>query len=137
MPNNEKIRYLANFRFVQSDKNFMKYFIPSSYIVTPHVCTRGKAIGLPERPSVVVDSTKITISHVLGICARCKHNQLVDISEKYTLRIAKGLLVLQIVHFLSACLWFIDCMLKLSVGKGHQVMKHLCSRVLRYICYSG
>ena len=55
--------------------------------------------------------------------------------------------MLQIVHFCSACLWFINhthllaCiivllmqlrMLKLCVGKGHQVMKLLCIRVLQY-----
>ena len=36
---------------------------------------------------VVVVGTKIARSHVLGICACCKHNQLVDIGEK-PLRIA-------------------------------------------------
>ena len=35
---------------------------------------------------VVVVSTKIARSHVLGICACCKHNQLVDIGEKLVLR---------------------------------------------------
>ena len=80
-----------------------------------------------------------------------KHNQSVDIGEKlvctqfelltgmYTVRIAqKGLLVLQIVHFCSVCLWFINHiyslaadmmrlhMLKISVGKDRQIMKQLC-----------
>ena len=54
------------------------------------------------------------------------------------------------MYFLSACLWFIDHthstvlmrlrMLKLSVGKGRQVIKQLCSRVLQYynkIRYGG
>ena len=50
-------------------------------IVTPRACTKGKAIGLPGRPSVIV-GTKIARSRVLGICACCKHNQLVDIGEK-------------------------------------------------------
>ena len=31
---------------------------------------------------VVIVSTKITRSQVLGICACCKHNELVDIGEK-------------------------------------------------------
>ena len=31
---------------------------------------------------VVIVSTKIARSHILGICACCKHNQSVDIGEK-------------------------------------------------------
>ena len=49
----------------------------SQVIFTLHACARGKAIGL----SVVI-STKMVRSHVLGICACCKHNQSVNISEK-------------------------------------------------------
>ena len=33
-------------------------------------------------PSVVVVGTKITRSHIVGICACSKHNNSVDISEK-------------------------------------------------------
>ena len=51
-------------------------------IVTPRACTKGKAIGLPGRPSVIVVGTKIARSRVLGICACCKHKQSVDIGEK-------------------------------------------------------
>ena len=51
--------------------------------------------------------------------------------------------MLQIVHFLFNSLWFIDHthsfsmlmglrMLKLCVGKGRQVIKQLCRRVLQY-----
>ena len=66
----------------------------------------------------------------------------------YALRIAqKGLLVLQIVHFCSVCLWFIDHthsfsmlmwlrMLKLNVGTGRQIIKLLHS-VQYYAVYSG
>ena len=46
---------------------------------------------------VVVVSTKIARSRVLGICASCKHNQSVDIGEKLVctcLELLKGLLVL-------------------------------------------
>ena len=47
-------------------------------IITPRACTRGKAIGL----SIVVVSTKIARSRVLGFCACYKHSQSVDIGEK-------------------------------------------------------
>ena len=57
--------------------------LDSSYPV--RMC-KGKAISLSRRPSVVVVGTKITRSHVLGICACYKHNQLVDIGGKLVVR---------------------------------------------------
>ena len=48
-------------------------------IITPRACARGKAIGLFV---VVVVSTKIARSRVLGVYACCKHSQSVDIGEK-------------------------------------------------------
>ena len=50
--------------------------------ITPraYAYARGKAIGFVCLSSIVV--TKIARSRVLGICACCKHNELVDISEK-------------------------------------------------------
>ena len=64
------------------------------------------------------------------------------------LRIAQnGLLALQIVHFLLSMpvvyrphplYWYVLMrlrMLKLSVGKGRQVIQQLCSRVLQYSGY--
>ena len=48
-------------------------------LITLCACARGKAISLSV---VVVVSTKIAISRVLGICVCCKHNESVDISEK-------------------------------------------------------
>ena len=105
---------------------------------------------------VVVVGTKIARSRVLGICAYCKHNQSVDIQsdsvKNRASNCSKGLslgLVLQIVHFLFNMPVVIDHthsfsmlmrlrMLKLSVGKGRQVIKQLCHRVLQYYAiYSG
>ena len=56
-------------------------------IITPHACTRGKAIGLSVVVVVivvvvVVVGTKLARSCVLGICTCCKYNQSVDIGEK-------------------------------------------------------
>ena len=45
--------------------------------LTPHACARGMSVVV-----VVVVGTKIARSRVLGICARCKHTQSVDIGEK-------------------------------------------------------
>ena len=75
----------------------------------------------------------------------CKHNQSVDIGEKLVCA-QKGLLVLQIVHFLFSMrvvyrphpLFLHNSMLirlrmlKLRVGKDCHVMKQLCLRVLQY-----
>ena len=117
-----------------------------SCIITLHACARGKAIGLSV---VIIVSTKIARSRVLGICAYCKHNQSVDIGEKL---VYKGFELLKRAYqcyksciFCSTCLWFIDHthsfsmrmlmrlrMLKLSVGKGRQVIKQLCRRVWQY-----
>ena len=63
---------------------------------------RDKAICLSV---VVVVGTKIVRSRVLGICASCKHNQLVDIGEKlvytrFELLKKAYIIVLKIVHFL-------------------------------------
>ena len=95
---------------------------------------------------IVVVSTKITRSRVLGICACCKHNQSVDIGEKLvcTHFAQKGLLVLRIVHYLFSMpvvyrphplhgqVLMRLRILKLSVGKGRQVIKQLCDGVLQY-----
>ena len=51
-------------------------------IITPRACARGKACPSVVVVVVVVVRTKITRSRVLGVCACCKHNQLVDIGEK-------------------------------------------------------
>ena len=93
------------------------------------------------KQSFVVVGTKIARSLVLGIYVICKLNQSIDIGGKtglYALRIAqKGLLVLQIVHFLFSMpvvyrphplhrqMLMRLRMLKLSVGKGRQVIKQL------------
>ena len=78
---------------------------PWSEIITQHTCARGKAIGLSV--DIVM---RIARSQVLGISACCNYHKLVDVSKKTgfcALRIAEhGSLVLQIVHFRSACLWF-------------------------------
>ena len=119
-------------------------------IFTPRACARDKAIVCPPVVVVVV-GTKIARSRALGICGCCKHNQSVDIGGKtgfYALRIAqKSLLALQIheiVHFLFSMpvvyrphplYWPVLMrlrMLKLSVGKGRQVIKQLCNTVLQY-----
>ena len=61
---------------------------------------------------VVVVGTKIARSRDLGICACCKHNELVDICEKLVsvrfklLNRAHKCYKLCIFH--SACLWFTD-----------------------------
>ena len=98
---------------------------------------------------VVIVGTKIARSRVLGICVCYKHNQLVYRyrwkTGLYALRIAqKGLLVLQIVYFLFSMpgvyrphplprqVLIRLRMLKLNVGKGHQVIKQLWSSVLQY-----
>ena len=95
---------------------------------------------------VVVVGTKIARSRVLGVCACCKHNQSVDI-VLYGLQIAqKGLLVLQIEHFLCSMPVFYRPhpffsmlmqlrMLKLRVGKGRQVTLPQSVAVLRYSGY--
>ena len=49
-------------------------------IISLRACARGKAIGLSV--VVIVVGMKIARFRVLGICASCKHNQSVDISEK-------------------------------------------------------
>ena len=58
-----------------------------------YTCDKGLQVSLPRAHAqgvkqssvvvvVVVVGTKIARSRVLGICARCKHNQSVDIGEK-------------------------------------------------------
>ena len=44
-------------------------------------CTHAQGVKQLVCPSVVV-GTKITRSQIVGICACCKHNELVDIGEK-------------------------------------------------------
>ena len=105
---------------------FVYFFDCHPYFILqflPHAHVRGvkQSVCL----SVVV-GTKIARSRVLGVC---KHKQS--------------------CIFCSTCLWFIDHthsfsmlmrlrMLKLCVGKGRQVIKQLCRRVLQYyIRYSG
>ena len=62
--------------------------VPSSYsgnkATLPYdVIPRAHMQGVKQLSVVViVVSTKIAISHVLGICACCKHKQSVDIGEK-------------------------------------------------------
>ena len=124
------------------------YTIVFSSFITPRACTRDKAIGFSVIivVVVVVVDTKIARFQVLGIYVCCKHNQLVDIGEKL---IYIGFKLLKKAYecyksciFCSTCLWFIYHthsfsmlmrlrMLKLSVGKGHQVIKQLCRRVLQ------
>ena len=61
---------------------------------------------------VVVVGMKIARSHVLGICACCKHNQSVDISEKQVCMCFELLKRANYRYksciFCSTCLWFIN-----------------------------
>ena len=76
-----------------------------------------------------------------------KHNQSVDISENWFIYTCFkkayyiALLALQIVHFLFSMpvvyqpyplYWHVLHMRKRSVGKGRQIIKQHCSRVLQY-----
>ena len=93
---------------------------------------------------VVVVGRKIVISRLLGICECYKHNKLIDISEKRTSNRSKGLTsaknrAFSIQHAcgISATPTLLHNllmqlrMLKLSVGKGCQIIKQLCCRVWR------
>ena len=61
---------------------------------------------------VVIINTKITRSHVLGICVCCKHNQSVGIGEKLVCTcfelFKKAQQCYKLCIFCLACLWFID-----------------------------
>ena len=89
---------------------------------------------------VVVIGTKITRSRILGIYACCEHNQSLDVSENWFVHASncsKRLTSAIIVHFLFSIpvvylphplYWHVLMrlrMLKLSVGKGRQVIKQL------------
>ena len=108
--------------------------------ITLRACARGKAIGLPGHLSVVIVVSVKARSCVLGICARCKHNQSVDIGENWFIHASycsKRLISatnhvfsvsMPVVYQSHPQMWL--CMLKLSVGKGRQIIKQLRSRVL-------
>ena len=55
-----------------SCKNWVKFRL----LITPHACTRGKAINF------VCHCLSSVVSRDLGIWATCKHNESVEISEK-------------------------------------------------------
>ena len=117
-------------------------------LIIPRACARGGAVGLfvyrrchyRRREGCQASRS----GHLCRLWA-----QLIDKyrwkTGLYALRIAqKGLLMLQIVHFLFSMpvvyrphplhrqLLMRLRMLKLSVGKGHQVIKQLWSKVLQY-----
>ena len=112
-------------------------------IITPRACARGKAIGLYglsvcrcRRCRCRHENRQISC---LGICASSKHIKPISRfwwkTGLYALRIAqKGLLVLQIVHFLFSMpvvyrphplfsMLIILRMPKLNIGKGRHVIK--------------
>ena len=83
----------------------MAYNLVIIIILLPRAHAQGiKQSVCPSVVVVVVVGTKIARSRILGICAYYKHNQSVDIDEKLVCTCfelySKGLLVLQIVHFL-------------------------------------
>ena len=76
-------------------------------------CVHAQGVKQSVCPSiVVVVGTKIARSRVLGVCACCKHNQLVDIGEKLVCTLfelpKKAYQCYKSCIFCSACLWFID-----------------------------
>ena len=77
---------------VGKGRHVIKYRLLQYYAT---VTTERAGYVLYRALVVVVVGTKIARSRVLGICARCKHNQSVDIGEKlvcsYVLRIAQKL----------------------------------------------
>ena len=124
------------------------------YCMTNRFLPRAHAQGVKQSvcPSIiiVVVGTKIVRSRVLGVYARCKHNQSIDIGEKLVCMgfefLKKSYYCYKLCIFCSTCLWFIDhthsssmlcdcaCMLKLSIGKGRQVINQLCCSVAVLRC---
>ena len=51
-------------------------------VYLPHTHAQGVKQSVCPSVVVVIVGTKIIRSQVLGICACCKHNELVDIGEK-------------------------------------------------------
>ena len=69
------------YRRIKFDKPIYPYNIIIIVRSTPHACARGKALVCPSIVVVVNDIvvvTKVARSHVLGICACCKHNKSVE-----------------------------------------------------------
>ena len=102
------------------------------------LCANTLEVKQSVCPSVVV-GTKIARSHVLGICACCKHNH---ISEKL---VYTHFELLKSCIFYSAWLWFVDHTHFLVYAdatanaeaqswtrKGNQGIKQLCHGVLQY-----